>query len=112
MQDYGLDSINCEVTLRVQGGKVVGHRQEGDDLETTAAIAGVAHDAIVDYLRDQQPPPKRRCQHRPIKMKVEWPVITLKGDREVQKEYIEPELPDMFVTPKREPSSGEEEDRV
>ena len=32
--------------------------------------------------------------------------------REVQKEYIEPELPDMFVTPKREPSSGEEEDRV
>ena len=99
-------SVNCEVTLRVQGGKVVGHRQDGDDLATTAAIIGVAHDAVVDYLRDQQPPPKRRCQHRPIQMKVEWPVITLKGDREVQKEYSEPE--DMLV-PKEEPSSGEEE---
>ena len=111
MQDYGLDSINCEVTLRVQGGKVVGHRQDGDDLATTAAIAGVAHDAVVDYLRDQQPPPKRRCQHRPIKVKIEWPVITLKGDREEQKEYVEPDLPEL-VTPKREPSSGEEEDGV
>ena len=99
-------SVNCEVTLRVQGGKVVGHRQDGDDLATTAAIVGVAHDAVVDYLRDQQPPPKRRRQHRPIQMKVEWPVITLKGDREVQKEYSEPE--DMLV-PKEEPSSGEEE---
>ena len=87
----------------------MGHREEGDDFETTAAIAGVAVHAVEDYLRDQQPPPKRRCRHRPIKVKVEWPVVTLKGDKEVaQGEYVEPELPDL-VTPKREPSSEEED---
>ena len=106
-RDLGLDSANCEVMLRVQGGRVVSHRQEGDDFETTAAVAGVAYNAVADYLRDQQPPPKRRCQHRPIQVKVEWPVITLKGDEE-QTEYVEPDLPDLLV-PKKEPSSGEEE---
>ena len=106
-RDLGLDSANCEVMLRVQGGRVVSHRQEGDDFETTAAVAGVAYNAVADYLRDQQPPPKRRCQHRPIQVKVEWPMITLKGDEE-QTEYVEPDLPDL-LEPKKEPSSGEEE---
>ena len=35
------------------------------------------------------------------------PVITLKGDEE-QREYVEPELPDMLLTPKMEPR-GEED---
>ena len=106
LQDVGLDNAMCEITLKVQGGRVVAHREEGADFETTTAIAGVAVRAVEDYLRDQQPPPKRRCRVRPIPVKVEWPVITLKGDREVRGEYVEPELP-VIKTEPREEENGE-----
>ena len=110
LQDVGLDNAMCEVTLKIQGGRVVAHREEGADFETTTAIAGIAVHAVEDYLQDQQPPPKRRYRHRPIPVKLEWPVITLKGDRGAAQvgEYIEPELPEGLITPKTEPR--EEED--
>ena len=107
LQDVGLDNADCEVTLKIRGGRVVGHRQEGSDLETAAAITSIAHNAVEDYLREQQPPPKRRCRVRPIPIKVEWPVITLKGDREVLGEYIEPELPMVKTEPREEEEDGQ-----
>ena len=35
-------------------------------------------------------------------MKVEWPVVTLKGDREPAQEYVEPELPVIKTEPREE----------
>ena len=61
-----MDTATCEITVKIQGGQVVAHREEGSDFETTTAIAGVAVRAVEDYLRDQLPPPKRRCRHKPI----------------------------------------------
>ena len=99
-----MDTATCELTLKIQGGQVVAHREEGADFETTVAIAGVAVRAVEDYLQDQLPAPKRRCRVRPIPVKVEWPVVTLKGDREPAQlaEYVEPELPVIKTEPREE----------
>ena len=104
-----MDTATCEITLKIQGGQVVAHREEGADFETTTAIAGVAVRAVEDYLRDQLPPPKRRCRHKPIPVKVEWPVITLKGDRGAAQlgEYVEPELPVIKTEPREEEEDGQ-----
>ena len=109
LQDVGLDTATCEITLKIQGGQVVAHREEGADFETTTAIAGVAVRAVEDYLRDQLPPPKRRCRVRPIPVKVEWPVITLKGDRGAAQEgeYVEPEWPVIKTEPREEAEDGQ-----
>ena len=103
-----MDNAMCEITLKVQGGRVVAHREEGADFETTTAIAGVAVQAVEDYLREQLPPPKRRCRVRPIPVKVEWPVVTLKGDREPAQlgEYVEPEWPVIKTEPREEAEDG------
>ena len=104
-----MDTATCEITLKIQGGQVVAHREEGADFETTTAIAGVAVRAVEDYLHDQLPPPKRRCRVRPIPVKVEWPIITLKGDRGAAQpgEYIEPELPMIKTEPREEAEDGQ-----
>ena len=103
-----MDTATCEITVKVQGGEVVAHREEGADFETTVAIAGVAVRAVEDYLRDQLPPPKRRCRVRPIPVKVEWPIITLKGDRGAAQEgeYVEPEWPVIKTEPREEAEDG------
>ena len=103
-----MDTATCEITVKIRGGKVVAHREEGSDFETTTAIAAVAVQAIEDYLRDQLPPPKRRCRVRPIPVKVEWPVVTLKGDRAPAQlgEYIEPEWPVIKTEPREEAEDG------
>ena len=99
-----MDTAECEITVTVRGGEVVAHHESGKDFETTVAIAGVAVRAIEDYLQDQLPAPKRRCRVRPIPVKVEWPVVTLKGDREPAQlgEYVEPELPVIKTEPREE----------
>ena len=99
-----MDTATCEITVKIQGGQVVAHREEGADFETTTAIAGVAVRAIEDYLQDQLPAPKRRCRVRPIPVKVEWPVVTLRGDKEPAQlgEYVEPELPVIKTEPREE----------
>ena len=104
-----MDTATCEITLKIQGGQVVAHREEGADFETTTAIAGVAVRAVEDYLRDQLPPPKRRCRVRPIPVKVEWPVITLKGDRGAAQvgEYVEPDIPVIKTEPREEAEDGQ-----
>ena len=104
-----MDNAMCEITLKVQGGRVVAHREEGADFETTTAIAGVAVHAVEDYLRDQLPPPKRRCKVRPIPVKVEWPVVTLRGDKGAAQvgEYVEPELPVIKTEPREEAEDGQ-----
>ena len=97
-----MDTATCEITVKVEGGQVVAHREEGADFETTTAIAGVAVRAVEDYLHDQLPAPKRRCRVRPIPVKVEWPIVTLRGDREPAQEYVEPELPIIKTEPREE----------
>ena len=99
-----MDTAECEITVTIRGGEVVAHKESGSDFETTVAIAAVAVKAIEDYLRDQVPAPKRRCRVRPIPVKVEWPVVTLKGDREPAqlREYVEPELPMIKTEPMEE----------
>ena len=104
-----MDTATCEITVTIRGGQVVAHREEGSDFETTTAIAAVAVQAIEDYLRDQLPPPKRRCRVRPIPVKVEWPVVTLRGDKGVAQpgEYIEPEWPVIKTEPREEAEDGQ-----
>ena len=99
-----MDTAECEITVTIRGGEVVAHKESGSDFETTVAIAAVAVKAIEDYLRDQVPAPKRRCRVRPIPVKVEWPLVTLKGDREPAqlREYVEPELPMIKTEPMEE----------
>ena len=99
-----MDTATCEITVTIPGGEVVAHKESGSDFETTVAIAAVAVKAIEDYLRDQVPVPKRRCRVRPIPVKVEWPLVTLKGDREPAqlREYVEPELPVIKTEPMEE----------
>ena len=99
-----MDTATCEITVKVQGGQVVAHREEGADFETTVAIAGVAVRAVEDYLQDQLPAPKRRCRVRPIPVKVEWPIVTLRGDKGAAQpgEYIEPEFPVIKTEPREE----------
>ena len=104
-----MDTAECEITVTIRGGEVVAHHESGKDFETTIAIAAVAVQAIEDYLRDQLPPPKRRCRVRPIPVKVEWPVITLKGDRGAAQvgEYVEPEIPVIKTEPREEAEDGQ-----
>ena len=104
-----MDTATCEITVKIQGGQVVAHREEGADFETTTAIAGVAVRAIEDYLHDQLPPPKRRCRVRPIPVKVEWPVVTLRGDKGAAQpgEYIETEWPVVKTEPREEAEDGQ-----
>ena len=103
-----MDTATCEFTVKIQGGQVVAHREEGADFETTMAIAGVMIRAAEDYLQDQLPPPKRRCRVRPIPVKVEWPVVTLRGDKGAAQmgEYIEPEFPVIKTEPREEAEDG------
>ena len=109
LQDVWLDTATCEVTVKIQGGQVVAHREEGADFETTVAIAGVMIRAAEDYLQDQLPAPKRRCRVRPIPVKVEWPVVTLRGDKEAAQmgEYVEPEIPVIKTEPREEAEDGQ-----
>ena len=99
-----MDTAECEITVTIRGGEVVAHHESGKDFETTIAIAAVAVQAIEDYLRDQLPAPKRRCRVRPIPVKVEWPIVTLRGDKGAAQpgEYIEPELPVIKTEPREE----------
>ena len=101
-----MDTAECEITVTVRGGEVVAHHESGKDFETTVAIAGVAVRAVEDYLQDQLPAPKRRCRVRPIPVKVEWPIVTLRGDREPAQEYVEPELPVIKTEPREEAEDG------
>ena len=104
-----MDTAECEITVTIRGGEVVAHHESGKDFETTIAIAAVAVKAIEDYLRDQLPPPKRRCRVRPIPVKVEWPVVTLRGDKGAAQpgEYIEPEFPVIKTEPREEAEDGQ-----
>ena len=104
-----MDTAECEITVTIRGGQVVAHKEEGGDFETTVAIAGVAVRAIEDYLQDQLPAPKRRCRVRPIPVKVEWPVVTLRGDKGAAQpgEYIEPEFPVIKTEPREEAEDGQ-----
>ena len=106
VQVLNMEDANLELTLQVRGGRVVGHQEAGDDLHITVAVAEVAHCAVAEYFRENQPPAKRPCRLRPIPIKVEPPItITLSSDEEEEREYVEPEL----VLPKQEPSEEEEE---
>ena len=104
-----MDTAECEIKVTIRGGEVVAHNESGSDFETTVAIAAVAVKAIEDYLRDQLPPPKRRCRVRPIPVKVEWPVVTLRGDKGAAQpgEYIEPEFPVIKTEPREEAEDGQ-----
>ena len=102
-----MEDANLELTLQVRGGRVVGHQETGDDFHITVAVAEVAHRAVAECLRDNQPPAKMLCRHRPIPVKVEPPItITLSSDEEEEREYVEPDL----VLPKQEPSEENQEE--
>ena len=121
-----MENANLDLTLQVRRGRVVGHQQIGDDFPVTVTVAGVAHRAVAECLRDNQPPAKMLCRHRPIPIKVGQPIkvgrpikveqpikveapitITLSSDEEEEREYIEPEL----VLPKQEPSEENQEEQ-
>ena len=114
-----MENANLDLTLQVRRGRVVGHQQIGDDFPITVTVAEVAHRAVAECLRDNQPPAKMLCRHQPMPIKVGRPIkvkrpikveapitITLSSDEEEEREYVKLDL----VLPKQESSEENQEE--